>query len=97
MTRPAKLDAQTVDTWIASHPGWERAGDHAVAKRYTFADFATALAFTVRVGCFAEKRDHHPEIEITWGRARVLWSTHDAGGVTRLDLDAAEASDKIAG
>jgi 4a-hydroxytetrahydrobiopterin dehydratase len=97
MTRPAKLDAGTVDAWITAHPGWERAGDHALAKRFTFPDFASALAFAVRVGCLAEKRDHHPEIEMTWGRARVLWSTHDAGGITRLDLDAAEASDKIAG
>ncbi|MCL2447327.1 MAG: 4a-hydroxytetrahydrobiopterin dehydratase [Polyangiaceae bacterium] len=97
MTRPTKLDAHTVDAWIAAHPGWERAGDHGIAKRYTFADFGSALAFAVRVGCLAEKRDHHPDIEVGWGRARLSWSTHDAGGVTRLDLDAAEASDKIAG
>ena len=97
MTRPTKLDAQTVDTWISSHPGWERSSDGAIAKRYAFADFASALAFTVRVGCLAEKRDHHPDVELGWGRARLAWSTHDAGGVTRLDLDAAEAADKIAG
>jgi 4a-hydroxytetrahydrobiopterin dehydratase len=90
------MDAHSVDSWIASHPGWERT-DNAIAKRFTFPDFASALAFVVRVGCFAEKRDHHPDVEIGWGRARLLWSTHDAGGVTRLDLDAAEASDKIAG
>jgi 4a-hydroxytetrahydrobiopterin dehydratase len=90
------LDAPTVDAWIADHPGWERV-DHAIAKRYAFPDFASALAFVVRVACLAEKRDHHPDVEIGWGRARLVWSTHDAGGVTRLDLDAAEASDKIAG
>jgi 4a-hydroxytetrahydrobiopterin dehydratase len=91
------LDVQTVDTWIASHPGWERSSGGAIAKSYKFADFASALAFTVRVGCLAEKRDHHPDVELGWGRARLAWSTHDAGGVTRLDLDAAEAADKLAG
>lgn len=86
-----------MDAWLASHVGWERVGAGAIAKRYAFPDFAAALGFVVRVGCFAEKRDHHPDVELGWGKARVLWSTHDAGGISQLDLDAAEASDKLAG
>jgi 4a-hydroxytetrahydrobiopterin dehydratase len=97
MARPTKLDAKDVDAWLAQHPGWERAGADAIARRFSFADFSAALAFAVRVGCFAEKRDHHPDLELGWGRARVLWSTHDAGGVTQLDLDAAAATDKLHG
>jgi 4a-hydroxytetrahydrobiopterin dehydratase len=97
MTRPTKLEPAAVDTWIAAHPGWERVGVEAIAKRYKLPDFASALAFVVRVACFAEKRDHHPDVELGWGRARVLWSTHDAGGVTQLDLEAAEATDAIGG
>jgi 4a-hydroxytetrahydrobiopterin dehydratase len=94
MARPTKLDPTIVDAWVAAHPGWERAGDGALAKRYAFPDFSAALAFAVRIGCYAERRDHHPEVEIGWGRARILWSTHDAGGVSQLDLDAAEACDQ---
>jgi 4a-hydroxytetrahydrobiopterin dehydratase len=45
----------------------------------------------------AEKKDHHPDVELKWGSVRVTWSTHDAGGVTQLDLDAAQATDAIAG
>jgi 4a-hydroxytetrahydrobiopterin dehydratase len=97
MSRPTKLDDAAIDAWIASHAGWQRAGAGAVAKGFKFSDFSSALAFVVRVGCLAEKRDHHPDVELSWGRARVLWSTHDAGGVTRLDLEAAEATDKLAG
>jgi 4a-hydroxytetrahydrobiopterin dehydratase len=96
MARPTKLDMAAVDAWLAKHPGWERSGD-AIAKKFTFPDFASALGFVVRVGCAAEKRDHHPDVELGWGRARVAWSTHDAHGVTQLDLDAADASDAIAG
>src|SRR5579884_2689141 len=97
MPRPTKLDPKSLDAWLAAHPGWERADSGAIARRYTFTDFASALAFTVRVGCLAEKRDHHPDVELGWGRARVLWSTHDAGGVTELDTAAAEATDSLAG
>jgi 4a-hydroxytetrahydrobiopterin dehydratase len=97
MPRPTKLDIGSVDVWIGAHPGWERIESGAVGKRYTFPDFAYALAFVVRLGCYAEKHDHHPDVELGWGRVRVIWSTHDAGGVTQLDLAAAEATDKLGG
>jgi 4a-hydroxytetrahydrobiopterin dehydratase len=94
MARPTKLDAAAVNTWLAAHPGWERAGEGPITKQYKLPDFASALALLVRVGCFAERRDHHPDVELGWGRLRVSWTTHDAGGVTQLDLDAAEATDQ---
>jgi 4a-hydroxytetrahydrobiopterin dehydratase len=93
MTRPQKLDDATVTTWLAAHPGWERSGDKAIARTFKLANFATALALVVKVGTEADKRDHHPDIELGWGRARFLWSTHDAGGITQLDLDLAAATD----
>jgi 4a-hydroxytetrahydrobiopterin dehydratase len=95
MARPTRLDNGAVDAFLAQHGGWERAEPGAIAKRYKFPDFPSALAFVVRVGCYAEKQDHHPDVEIGWGRARIAWSTHDAGGVTELDLAAAVATDKL--
>jgi 4a-hydroxytetrahydrobiopterin dehydratase len=93
--RPSKLSPAQIEAWLGGHAGWERSGEGAIVKKFSFPDFATALAFVVRVGCYAEKRDHHPEVTLTWGSARLLWSTHDAGGVTQLDVDAAEACDAM--
>ncbi len=95
MARPTRLESAAVDAWVHAHPGWERAANGALARSFSFPDFSSALAFVVRVGCLAERRDHHPDVELGWGRARVAWSTHDAGGVTQLDLEAAEASDRL--
>ncbi len=97
MAATPTLSPGTIDAWLAAHAGWERAGSSTIARRYKFPDFSSALAFVVKLGCMAEKRDHHPDVELGWGRARVLWSTHDAGGVTQLDLDAAEATDASLG
>jgi 4a-hydroxytetrahydrobiopterin dehydratase len=94
--RPKKLDTPAVGGWLSAHPGWERTGETALAKEYKTRDFASALALAVRIGCYAEKRDHHPDLEIGWGRLRVRWGTHDAGGVTQLDLEAAESTDAMA-
>ena len=95
MTRPTKLTAAEVDAWLAAHSGWAREGDGAIVRAYKLADFGAAVAFTVRLGFIAEKRDHHPDVLVGWGKARVLWSTHDAGGITRLDLELAEATDNL--
>src|SRR5579872_4590208 len=97
MAPPGKISSAAIDAWLTAHPGWERAGEGAIARRYAFPDFSSALAFVVRVACYAEKSDHHPDVELGWGRARVVWSTHDAGGVSQLDLDAALATDALGG
>jgi 4a-hydroxytetrahydrobiopterin dehydratase len=95
MSRPAKLESGAIEAFLSAHEGWTRAGD-AIARSYSFADFSAALGFVVRVGLVAERRDHHPDIELGWGKARVRWSTHDAGGITSLDLELAESTDAIA-
>ena len=97
--RPGKLDETTLTQWLGSHAGWERAhagGQDAIARTFKFGDFSEALGFVVRVGLVAEKRDHHPDVELGWGRARVVWTTHDQKGVTSLDVELAEATDKLA-
>jgi 4a-hydroxytetrahydrobiopterin dehydratase len=96
MARPLRLDSSVVDAWLAKSGGWQRAHEGAIARTFKFADFAAALAFVVKVGCAAEKRDHHPDVELGWGKAKITWSTHDAGGITQLDLDLAEATNALA-
>jgi 4a-hydroxytetrahydrobiopterin dehydratase len=95
MSRPTPMDVRDVDAWLTQHEGWAREGALAIAREYKFPDFSSALAFVVRVGCLAEKKDHHPDIELGWGKARLRWSTHDAGGITRLDIELAAASDAL--
>lgn len=96
MTRPSKLAQPAIDTWIAMHSGWASVHENALAKSFELPDFASALALVVRVGLAAEKRDHHPDVQLGFGRATFTWSTHDAGGVTQLDIDLAELTEAYA-
>ena len=70
-------------------------GDALVQGRFSFEAYEDGLAFAVRVGFAAEKRDHHPDLHVGWRKVEVVWTTHDAGGITGLDIEMAEASDKI--
>ena len=52
------------------------------SRRSSCASFPDAIAFVVRVGFFAERADHHPDLDIRWRNVRVALTTHDAGGLT---------------
>jgi 4a-hydroxytetrahydrobiopterin dehydratase len=98
MARPSKLEGSVVEAWLKDNGAWARDGrdgHDGLARTFTFPDFASALAFAVRVGMLAEKRDHHPDLMVGWGKARVFWTTHDADGITQLDLDLAAGTDAI--
>lgn len=95
MTRPAKIGA---DAALARLPGWTLASGEreAIARTYRFADFNTAFAFMTRVAIRAEQLDHHPEWFNVYNRVEVLLTTHDADGVTELDVTLAGFMDQAA-
>lgn len=95
MGQHAKLSEAALAAFISSHSGWQPAGG-ALEKTFAFHDYGRALGFAVRVALAAEKRDHHPDLTLSWGKVRVSWSTHDAGGVTVLDTEMAEQTEQLA-
>ncbi len=95
MTHPTKLDSG-IEAWIQKHSGWTREGQ-AIHRTYDLGTFPAAVAFVVKLALVAEKHNHHPDIDVRWKNVRVLWTTHDAQGLTRLDLALAEETDKLAG
>ena len=65
---------------------WCVVDGHHLESEYRFENFRAALAFTNRVGELAETLDHHPDIELAWGRVKLKIFTHDAGGLTESDF-----------
>ena len=75
--------------------GWT-GGDDFITKVFRFEDFSEAWGFMSRVALMAEKMDHHPEWFNVYNRVDVTLTTHDAGGVTDLDVKMATFMEKIA-
>lgn len=69
--------------------------NNSVYKEFKFSDFKTALEFVNKVGELAEKHNHHPDIELGWGRVKLTLSTHSEGKVTQKDRQLATLIDKI--
>jgi 4a-hydroxytetrahydrobiopterin dehydratase len=97
-TLAQKLSADARTAALAKLHGWsEVKGRGAITKKFVFADFNAAFGFMTRSALVAEKLDHHPEWFNVYKTVEVTLSTHDAGGLTELDVKLAEAMDKMAG
>jgi len=93
-----KLSGEARKSALARLKGWSEVGGRdAITRKFVFADFNQAFGFMTRAALVAEKMDHHPEWFNVYKTVKVTLSTHDAGGLTDLDVTLAEAMDKLAG
>ena len=92
-----RLSADARKQALGGIPGWtEVPGREAIGKTFVFKDFNEAFGFMTRAALVAEKMDHHPEWRNVYKTVGVVLATHDAGGVTALDIELAKAMNAIA-
>ena len=78
-------------------PAWQEAeGRDAITRAFAFSDFKRAMGFMVRVALKAEQMNHHPEWFNVYNKVEVTLATHDAGGLTALDIELARFMDGAA-
>jgi 4a-hydroxytetrahydrobiopterin dehydratase len=94
---PEKLNEQQRHAALGKLPGWTKIDDrNAIRKTYRFADFNEAWGFMSRTALIAEQMNHHPEWLNIYNRVEITLTTHDAGGLSALDVDLANHMDRIA-
>jgi 4a-hydroxytetrahydrobiopterin dehydratase len=98
MTMPKRLSLDARNEALLTLTGWKLAeGREAISKRFVFRDFSEAFGWMTRVALLAETMDHHPEWSNIYRTVEVTLATHDAGGLTELDVKLARAMDALAG
>jgi 4a-hydroxytetrahydrobiopterin dehydratase len=88
------LNQDEVTSELTKLNGWQT-NDNKLTRKFSFANFAEALAFVNRVGEIAETADHHPDITFGWGYAEISTTTHDRGGITDVDIALASKIDAL--
>jgi len=74
---------------------WRVIEEQRLEKEFKFKNFKGALDFTNRIGELAESVDHHPEIWLTWGKAKITIWTHSIGGLSEADFVFAARTDQL--
>ena len=90
-----KLSKAKLAVALSKLPDWKLKGGK-LHREYKFTDFAAAFGFMTRVALVAQDMDHHPEWFNVWNTVRVDLATHDAGGITALDVNLAHSMEKLA-
>ena len=83
-----KLSEPDIEAQLAAAKGWERLGDM-IVRTWQFPSSRRALEFVNQAAALAEKLDHFPDIILSYRSVRVELSTHDQGGLTPRDFEAA--------
>ncbi len=92
------LSREETETFLAQIPDWNLDDSKDIPKitrRFSFGDFAEALAFTNRVGEIAEQQGHHPRLTTEWGKVKVTWWTHKIGGLHANDFIMAAKTNQL--
>jgi 4a-hydroxytetrahydrobiopterin dehydratase len=96
MNRPKRLGPDALQEALTTLSGWKPVeGREAMTKRYVFRDFNEAFGWMTRVALLAEAMGHHPEWFNVYRTVDVTLATHDAGGLTELDVKLAHAIDAL--
>lgn len=91
-----KLVGDARKTALSRIGAWSEVdGRDAITRKFTFRNFKEAFAFMTKVAEVAEEMGHHPEWLNVYKTVEVTLSTHDAGGLTDLDIGLAEAMDRL--
>ncbi len=78
--------------------GWQMVeGRDAIHKQFVFRNFIEAFGFMTKVALWAEKWNHHPEWSNVYKTVEVTLTTHDAGGLSALDIKLGAKMDALAG
>ena len=89
------LDDSEISRQLADLPGWERDGQQ-IRRKIKAPDFLTGIRIVDEIAVAAEELNHHPDIDIRWRNLTIVLSTHDAGGITQLDVELAHQISTIA-
>jgi 4a-hydroxytetrahydrobiopterin dehydratase len=84
-----KLSVAELEQHLEQQPDWKLEQGR-LSRSFLFGSYGAGVAFAVQVALLSEKLDHHPDsLEIGWKKVTVAYITHSAGGITKLDFEAA--------
>jgi 4a-hydroxytetrahydrobiopterin dehydratase len=66
-----------------------------IFRDFKFKTFVEAFSFMTAIALEAEKMNHHPDWSNSYNKVHIVLTSHEAGGVTKLDLDLAAIADSL--
>ena len=88
------LNEVMVKGHLAELPGWEQVGTE-IIKTFAFKNYYETIAFVNAVAAIAHQEDHHPDLQVSYKKCKVRYSTHAIGGLSQNDFICAAKVDAL--
>ncbi|ELR98765.1 pterin-4a-carbinolamine dehydratase [Gloeocapsa sp. PCC 73106] len=89
------LSQEELNQALQELKGWS-IENNKLHNRFQFQSFVEAFGFMTSLALVAEAMGHHPEWFNVYNRVTIDLTTHDAGGITKLDVDLAKKANELA-
>lgn len=91
---PLSLDAardllKQTPEWVLNDKGDE------ISRTFQFKNYYQTLAFVNALGWIAHQEDHHPDLEVSYNKCCVRFSTHAIKGLSENDFICAAKIDAL--
>ncbi|MEE8384020.1 MAG: 4a-hydroxytetrahydrobiopterin dehydratase [Nitrosopumilus sp.] len=90
-----RLSQTDIDEELKNLPGWSVVNEK-LHKEFQFDSFNQAFGFMTRAAMEIEKMNHHPEWFNVYNKITIELTTHDAGGITKNDVNLAKILNSLA-
>ena len=90
------LTTDQVNQLLSHLPCWRRNADATHIKReFRFKNFHATMEFVNDLAWIAHREDHHPDLEVSYNRCQVTYSTHSIKGLSENDFICAAKIDAL--
>lgn len=91
---PALSHDEAIRLSAGLDPAW-RVEDDRLIREFAFSTFSAAFGLATRIALLAESQNHHPELEVAWGRLTVTWTTDAIDAISANDVIMAAKVDRL--
>lgn len=92
----ARATEAELEHYKAQLPQWlYDAEKREIFREFRFKNYYHVMSMVNAIAWIANKEGHHPDMEVSYNRILVRYTTHDSGGVTRNDAICAAKIDAL--
>ncbi|MEL7240368.1 MAG: 4a-hydroxytetrahydrobiopterin dehydratase [Planctomycetota bacterium] len=90
------LPENRVRELLAAVDGWSTVDNgKAIARTFEFASFYETMSFVNALAHVVNREDHHPDLEVSYGKCTAKFWTHTVGGLSENDFICAAKIDVL--
>lgn len=90
------FNKEQIDAYLKGlEAGWMLAEDKKIVREFRFENYTQTMSFVNKVAEIAEAENHHPVMQVHYGKAIVELWTHSINGLSENDFIVAAKIDRV--